>query len=78
VTPTELETLLREQGVNLSLRLVLKGPRSVLTSDVVNALAALKTDLLVHLAREAQWAELAPRRWGPAVGDPEPGIVVDR
>jgi Toprim-like len=26
----------------------------------------------------SSWDELASRRWGPAVGDPDPGIVIDR
>ncbi len=26
----------------------------------------------------SSWDELASRRWGPAVGNPEPGIVIDR
>ena len=24
------------------------------------------------------WDELAARRWGPAIGDPTPGIIIDR
>jgi hypothetical protein len=24
------------------------------------------------------WEELAARRWGPAIGDPTPGIVINR
>jgi hypothetical protein len=26
----------------------------------------------------SSWEELASRRWGPAIGDPDPGIVIDR
>ena len=26
----------------------------------------------------ARWEDLARQRWGPAVGDPEPGIIIDR
>jgi hypothetical protein len=78
VTLTELDAQLQARGVKLALQLIVRGRQSALTAELVSAMAAHRAALLVHVAKEAQWAELAPLRWGPAVGDSEPGIVVDR
>jgi hypothetical protein len=50
MTLTELDTLLLERGVKLSLRIAVKGPRSALRPEVVNALEAHKPALMARLA----------------------------
>jgi hypothetical protein len=50
--------------------------RGALRAEHREALQAHRTALLVHLARREQWAELSSWRWGPAVGDPTPGIII--
>jgi hypothetical protein len=77
MTMPELMHACEALGVKLSLRLVVDAPRGALGDEHREALQAHRTALLVHLARREQWAELSPLRWGPAVGDPTPGIVVE-
>jgi hypothetical protein len=80
---SELESTLTDLGIRLSARLVVDAPLGALTPDLVDALAAHKPALLARLA-EAQgsdrprWADLSRWRWSPNVGDPEPGLRVDR
>jgi len=47
--------------------------------DGVN-LARWWTDRLggIEAPKLSTWDELAERRWGPAIGDPTPGIIIDR
>ncbi len=61
-------------GTRLSLRLVVDAPRGVLDGQTREALAEHKPALMVSLARRAEWGVLSCQRWGPAVGDPTPGI----
>src|SRR5947208_300012 len=65
-------------GINLSVRLVVDAPAGVVTPEIRDALSAYKVLLLERVVREMRWAELSLLRWGPAVGDPEPGIVNNR
>jgi hypothetical protein len=64
-------------GVQLSLQLVVNAPAGALTSEHTAALQAHCSALLVHLAQSEQWVALRDQRWGPGLGDPEPGIVID-
>jgi hypothetical protein len=72
----ELALILAERGIGLTLRLVVDAPRGALTPDVRDALEEHKPMLLMGLARQAQWDALKDQRWGPAVEDPTPGIVI--
>jgi hypothetical protein len=65
-------------GFQLSLQLVVNAPAGALDDEHKAAIEAYRTALLVHLALQALWTELAHKRWGPALGDPEPGIIIDR
>src|SRR4051794_35649655 len=78
MTLPELTTCLDALDIRLSLRLVVDARRGAVTPEVKAALQAHRSALLVRLARDTQWAELTALRWGPAVGDPEPGIIIDR
>jgi hypothetical protein len=61
-------------GIRLSASLVVDAPAGALTPELREAMSARKPLLLQRVVREMVWAELAPLRWGPAVGDPTPGI----
>ena len=74
----ELVEALEARGVKLSLRLVVDAPRGVLTDQIKTALAAHKPALLARLGRVAQWEQLATQRWGPALNDSTPGIIIDK
>lgn len=76
MTLPELTEALDALGVRLSVRLVVDAPRGVLTPEIRDALAVHKPLLLLRLSREAQWETLCHERWGPAIGDPTPGIIV--
>jgi TubC N-terminal docking domain len=76
MTLAELIAALDARGVALSARLVVDAPAGVLTPELREALAEHKPLLLQRVTREMAWGELAARRWGPAVGDPTPGVVV--
>jgi hypothetical protein len=65
-------------GVRLSLRLVVGAPAGTLDDKHKAAIEAYQDALLVHLALQTLWTELAPEHWGPAVGDPERGVIIDR
>jgi TubC N-terminal docking domain len=78
MTLPELVEALEAGGVKLSLRLVVDSPRGVMTDQIKTALAAHKPTLLARLGRDAQWEQLAAQRWGPALNDPTPGIIIDR
>lgn len=67
----ELLADLESRGVKLSVRLVVDAPNGALTAEHKAALAEYKSPLLVTLAKEHQWNELAPQRWGPALGSKE-------
>jgi hypothetical protein len=76
MTLPALANRLEAAGVKLTLRLVVEALPGALTSELKAALAAHRASLLMALAREAQWESLRHERWGPAVGDPTPGIEV--
>jgi hypothetical protein len=76
MTPLALMDAMKSLGVKLLLHLDVDAPRGIINPEHLDLLRTHRAALLVHLAREEQWAELRPLRWGPAVGDPEPGIVV--
>lgn len=78
MTLPDLLATLDAQGVCLSARLVVDAPSGALTPELRDALAAHKALLLERLVREMVWAERSTWRWGPATGDPTPGIVIDR
>jgi hypothetical protein len=78
VSLSDLITILDARGVRLSARLVVDAPSGVLTLELREALAAHKPLLLQQVVREMVWAELSTWRWGPATGDPTPGIVIDK
>jgi hypothetical protein len=83
MTLPELQTCLERLGVKLSLRLVVDAPAGVMTPEVKHALATHKPALLAMLAVGSppvrpDWDRLSRERWGPAVGDSAPGIVIDR
>jgi TubC N-terminal docking domain len=82
MTFPELQSCLDRLGVNLSIRLVVDAPAGAMTPEVKNALATHKPTLLALLAIGSppvhpDWERLSRERWGPAVGDPTPGIIVD-
>ena len=61
-------------------RLVIRGPRR--SEALALRLLEAKEIVLAVLAGNPDpppftWEELSAWRWGPAVGDPTPGIVVD-
>jgi hypothetical protein len=74
MTPADLLAALDAQDVHLSARLVVDAPAGALTPELREALTAHKPLLLQRVVRELVWAELSLWRWGPAVGDPTPGI----
>jgi hypothetical protein len=74
MTLPDLIAALDARGVRLSARLVVDAPAGVLTPELRDALAAHKPLLLQRVVREMVWAELSPLRWGPARGDPTPGL----
>jgi hypothetical protein len=74
MTFPDLLRTLDARGVRLSARLVVDAPAGVLTPELCDALAAHKPLLLQRIVREMAWAELSGWRWGPARGDPSPGI----
>jgi hypothetical protein len=74
MSPADLLAALDARDVRLSVRLVVDAPAGVLTPELRSALAAHKPLLLQRVVREMVWAELSAQRWGPAVGDPTPGI----
>jgi hypothetical protein len=76
MTVPELSEALDTLGVVLSARLVVDAPAGVLTPVLRSALSARKAILLQAIVREMVWAELSTQRWGPAVGDPTPGIII--
>jgi hypothetical protein len=43
-------------------------------AELEDALRAHKPLLVARLAREMEWEHLSRQRWGPALGDPSPGI----
>ncbi len=51
-------------------------PRGEMKPADMTLIRDRKPELLAHLAGRSTWPELAAMRWGPAVGDPEPGIVI--
>jgi hypothetical protein len=71
----ELVESLRLHDVRLGLYLDVDMPGDA-PEELVAALAEHKPNLLFALAREAQWRALSAQRWGPAVDDPTPGLVV--
>jgi hypothetical protein len=82
MTLPELQSCLDHLGVNLSVRLVVDAPAGAMTPEVKEALATHKPTLLALLALglpavHPDWDRLSRERWGPAVGDPDPGIIVD-
>jgi hypothetical protein len=82
VTPTGAPALdlpalldrLASAGVTLAPAVDISGPDEALTPDLLEAIRRHKPFLLHRLARGASWEELRSWRWGPAVGDPTPGI----
>jgi hypothetical protein len=78
MTLPDLISALDAQGVRLSAHLMVDAPRGALTPELRDALAAHKALLLGRVVQELVWAELSTWRWGPAKGDPTPGIVIDR
>lgn len=77
MNPTDLACMLPEHDIKLLLRLVVDAPRRAMTEAIQAALVAHKPALIHQLAREAHWAELSRQRWGPALQDDRPGLVVD-
>jgi hypothetical protein len=82
VTLPELQSCLERLGVKLSLRLVVDAPAGAMTPEVKEALATHKPSLLVLLTSGSptvrpDWERLSKERWGPAIGDPTPGIIID-
>lgn len=71
-------------------RLIVRGPRQA--EALARRLIAHKAEILTALAETASptgdceplrplpanWPELTALRWGPAVGDPTPGLTIDR
>lgn len=78
MTLPDLMHALDTQGVRLSARLVVDAPAGAVTPELRDALAEHKPALLRRVVRAMAWDELAALRWGPAVGDPAPGIAIDR
>ena len=76
MTLAELLETLNAQDVRLSLRLVANAPDGVITTELRTALTDHKPSLLARLGREALWADLRSERWGPAIDDDLPGIVI--
>jgi hypothetical protein len=77
MTMRELMHACEAMGVKLGVRLVVDAPRGALGAEHREALQTHRIALLVHFARQEQWVELSTWRWGPAAGDPTPGIVID-
>jgi TubC N-terminal docking domain len=77
MTLHELNACLERLEVKLSLRLVVDAPAGAITPEVKAALADHKPALLARLGREAHWEKLSKERWGPALNDATPGIVID-
>jgi hypothetical protein len=77
MTLADLRPELRRLGVKLGARLVVSAPVGAITPEIRSALQAHKAILLSDVAREMVWADLSTQRWGSAVGDPRPGIVID-
>jgi hypothetical protein len=75
MTLAELMHALDDLGVRLSARLVVDAPVGALTPEMRDALSDHRALLLQRVVREMVWSELCTIRWGPAVGDPEPGII---
>jgi hypothetical protein len=88
MTLTELTTALKTMGVRLLVRLVVDAPADAMTPEILAALADHKPLLLnrvlcgdlagVEKPLRFTWDELSRQRWGPAVDDPNPCIVIDR
>jgi hypothetical protein len=83
MTLSELQSCLDRLGVKLSLQLVVGAPAGAMTPEVKHALATHKPALLAMLAVGSppvrpDWDRLSRERWGPAVDDSAPGIVIDR
>ena len=84
MTLPELDGFLTDRGIKLAVRLVVDAPRGVLTPEIKAALVTHRPALIARLIRNvppprgASWERLASLRWGPAVGDPTPGLIVDR
>jgi hypothetical protein len=82
MTFPELQSCLDRLGVKLSIRLVVDAPAGAMTPEVKDALATHKPTLLALLAIGSplvhpDWERLSRERWGPAIGDPTPGIIID-
>jgi TubC N-terminal docking domain len=82
MTFPELQSCLERLGVKLSLRVVVDAPAGAITPELKEALATHKPALLALLVRvpppvHPDWERLSQERWGPAIGDPTPGIIID-
>ena len=52
-----------------------RGPAEVVTPELIAMISAHKAEFL-PLLNPPNWDRLSAQRWGPSVGDPDPGIVV--
>jgi hypothetical protein len=59
--------------------LTIRAPRGVLTEADRRAIVEHKPGLIALVVPTLPtWEALSALRWGPAIGDPEPGLVIDR
>jgi hypothetical protein len=76
MTLPELAATLDTRRISLTARLVVDAPAGVMTPELRAALEKHKPRLLLALAQELLWNELARQRWSNQRADPTPDIDI--